>query len=45
MPEQITRSIIVKAPIAEVYRALADVESFPRFSEYIKMGARRGAHR
>lgn len=36
MAEQITRSIIVKAPVSKVYQAWANFENFPIFMENIK---------
>jgi uncharacterized membrane protein len=36
MPEQTTKSIIVGAPVADVFAAWADFENFPRFMENIK---------
>lgn len=42
MPEQTTKSIIVGAPVAEVFAAWADFESFPRFMEHVKSITRTG---
>ena len=42
MPEQTTRSIIVGAPVADVFAAWADFESFPRFMEHVKSIRRTG---
>jgi len=36
MPDQTTKSIIVGAPVADVFAAWADFENFPRFMENIK---------
>jgi uncharacterized membrane protein len=35
MPEQVTRTIIVKAPVAEVYDIWANFQNFPHFMKYI----------
>ena len=42
MPEQTTKSIIVRAPAADVFAAWADFENFPRFMHHIKSIARTG---
>jgi uncharacterized membrane protein len=35
MPEQVTKTIIVKAPVSEVYDIWANFENFPHFMTYI----------
>ena len=42
MPDQTTKSIIVGAPVADVFAAWADFENFPRFMENIKSVTRTG---
>jgi uncharacterized membrane protein len=42
MPEQATKSIIVGAPVAEVFATWADFENFPRFMEHLKSVRRTG---
>jgi uncharacterized membrane protein len=42
MPEQTTKSIIVGAPVADVFAAWADFENFPRFMEHVKSITRTG---
>jgi uncharacterized membrane protein len=42
MPEQTTKSIIVGAPVADVFAAWADFENFPRFMENLKSITRTG---
>ena len=36
MADKITKEIIVKAPVSEVYNLWANFENFPRFMKYIK---------
>ena len=35
MPEQVTRTIIVKAPVSDIYDIWANFENFPLFMKYI----------
>jgi uncharacterized membrane protein len=42
MPEQVTRTIIVKAPLTEVYDIWANFENFPHFMKYIKSVRKTG---
>jgi uncharacterized membrane protein len=42
MPEQVTRTIIVKAPVFEVYAIWANFENFPHFMKYIKSVRKTG---
>src|SRR5439155_6839025 len=42
MADQTTKSIIVGAPVADVFAAWADFENFPRFMEDIKSVTRTG---
>jgi uncharacterized membrane protein len=42
MPEQVTRTIIVKAPVAQVYDIWANFENFPHFMKYITSVRRTG---
>lgn len=42
MPEQVTRTIIVKAPLNDVYDIWANFENFPHFMKYIKSVRKTG---
>ena len=42
MPEQSTKSIIVRARAADVFAAWADFENFPRFMDHLKSVSRTG---
>ena len=42
MPEQTTRSIIVGAPVDQVFATWADFENFPRFMKHVKSVTRTG---
>jgi uncharacterized membrane protein len=42
MAQQITKSIIVKANITQVYGLWSNVENFPRFMEHIKLVEKTG---
>jgi uncharacterized membrane protein len=42
MAEQVTRTIIVKAPVADVYDIWANFENFPQFMKYIKSVRKTG---
>jgi uncharacterized membrane protein len=42
MADQITKNIIVKAPIDDVYALWADFQNFPRFMTYIKAITKTG---
>ncbi|HEX6386714.1 MAG TPA: SRPBCC family protein [Anaerolineae bacterium] len=44
MAKQVTRSIIVKAPLPAVYNLWANFENFPRFMEYIKSVTMTGSN-
>lgn len=42
MPDQTTKSIIVGAPVADVFAAWADFENFPRFMKHVRSITRTG---
>jgi uncharacterized membrane protein len=42
MPEQVTRTIIVKAPASDIYEIWANFENFPLFMKYIKSVQKTG---
>lgn len=42
MPDQVTKSIIVKADLSDVYTIWANFENFPHFMKYIKSVTRTG---
>jgi uncharacterized membrane protein len=42
MPEQTTKSIIVGAPVADVFAAWADFENFPHFMKHVRSITRTG---
>lgn len=42
MPEQVTKSIIVKGDVSDVYRLWANFENFPHFMKHIKSVTRTG---
>jgi uncharacterized membrane protein len=42
MPEQTTKSVIVGAPVAEVFAAWANFENFPHFMKHVKSVTRTG---
>lgn len=45
MPEHITRSIIVKARVAQTFRAWENFENFPHFMEHIKSVEKQGGRK
>ena len=42
MPTQATKTVIVKAPVSECYRAWADFERFPQFMRWVESVTKSG---